>query len=443
MKRILSAFLATTLAVNLVGTVVLAKETRTPETSFTEENHEETTQMFIPLQEPDEIDLDTLNDDSLGDIDGEGGISTLGIIGDDDRYKVQNPYDTPNLQTVLIYATYSDPTTGKDLYYSGTGSLVGEKTVLTAAHMLYMAKYGYVKAIRIYIGYTGTSYLASYAGETAIILPGYKKHKDDVTDVTITPQGDDIGLVTLKSKVDSKYGYVRATSAVNKGDWFTSYGYPVDKNLPYKPNIYQWGVNGQVVSTSDPYYKISADVLGGQSGSPLFNSKNEVFAVVAGGPKTNAVTNSATPVTNGMIELISSSETGLFPIYRLYNANTGEHFYTAAYNEAASLSNAGWKDEGAAWSTGSTGVNVVRLYNPNTGEHHYTINTNEVDSLVKAGWKKEMNAWVAPFTSNRPVYRLYNPNQSKFNHHYTVSTAEKNALVKAGWKDEGIAWYAY
>ena len=84
-------------------------------------------------------------------------------------------------------------------------------------------------------------------------------------------------------------------------------------------------------------------------------------------------------------------------------------------------------------------VDMLRLYNPNSGEHFYTASVTEKDNLVKAGWKYEGLAWKAPAKSKTPVYRLYNPNAG--DHHYTIKKKKKENLVKAGWKDEGIAFY--
>lgn len=85
-------------------------------------------------------------------------------------------------------------------------------------------------------------------------------------------------------------------------------------------------------------------------------------------------------------------------------------------------------------------VYMHRLYNPNSGEHFYTASSHERDVLVSVGWNYEGWAWGCPRTSRTPVYRLYNP-VSGDNHHYTVSNNERMMLVKAGWTDEGIAWY--
>ena len=55
-------------------------------------------------------------------------------------------------------------------------------------------------------------------------------------------------------------------------------------------------------------------------------------------------------------------------------------------------------------------TNVYRLYNHNTGEHFYTTSGTEKNANVSAGWTYEGVGWIAPTTSSSPVYRVYNPN---------------------------------
>ncbi|MDH6364593.1 N-acetylmuramoyl-L-alanine amidase [Enterococcus sp. PF1-24] len=83
------------------------------------------------------------------------------------------------------------------------------------------------------------------------------------------------------------------------------------------------------------------------------------------------------------------------PIYRVYNPNNGEHFYTKSQGEAQNLVANGWQDEGVSWHAPNAGSEVYRLYNPNSGEHHYTLNTNERDSLVGSGWQYEAVSWYS------------------------------------------------
>ena len=78
-------------------------------------------------------------------------------------------------------------------------------------------------------------------------------------------------------------------------------------------------------------------------------------------------------------------------------------------------------------------VAMHRLYNPNSGEHFYTGSDRERDFLVSSGWKSEGEGWNAPASSSSPVYRLYNQNAG--DHHYTTSATEKEYLISVGWKD--------
>ena len=133
-------------------------------------------------------------------------------------------------------------------------------------------------------------------------------------------------------------------------------------------------------------------------------------------------------------------------MYRLYNPNSGEHFYTANAGEKNHLANIGWIYEGIGWVAPKTSdYPVYRLYNGNGGEHHYTMNKAEKDMLVRAGWKYEGIGWYSadPKDSNSiPLLREYNPNAFANNHNYTTSKPEHNWLISLGWKDEGKAWYA-
>jgi len=133
---------------------------------------------------------------------------------------------------------------------------------------------------------------------------------------------------------------------------------------------------------------------------------------------------------------------------RLYNPNSGEHFYTASAEEKNILVSAGWKYEGVGWTAPEkSSTPVYRLYNPNAGDHHYTLNEAEKNSLESVGWKYEGIGWYSADTdysdwkySKVQLYRQYNPNAAAGSHNYTSNTAERDMLIKAGWKDEGNAW---
>ena len=151
--------------------------------------------------------------------------------------------------------------------------------------------------------------------------------------------------------------------------------------------------------------------------------------------------NDALVVDNFSIKVYAEPVENLQPrsIYRLYNQNTGEHFYTASDDERDEVSAAGWSFEGTAWTAPAMGAPVYRLYNPNSGEHHYTLSADERDMLTGSGWDYEEIGWYSGGTV--PVYRAYNPNQPSCNHSFTSDKKEHEHLISLGWSDEGVAWY--
>lgn len=128
-------------------------------------------------------------------------------------------------------------------------------------------------------------------------------------------------------------------------------------------------------------------------------------------------------------------------MYRLYNPNSGEHFYTANFVEAKNIINVGWKYEMVGWNAPTTGNPVYRLYNPNAGDHHYTLNANEKVMLVNIGWRDEGIGWYSDPQQSVNLYRAYNPNARSGSHNYTTNYGEQLSIVRAGWRDEGLAWY--
>ena len=143
---------------------------------------------------------------------------------------------------------------------------------------------------------------------------------------------------------------------------------------------------------------------------------------------------------------VTALAAGVRDMYRMYNPNSGEHFYTAQVEERNSLVMAGWKYEGVGWvAPEQSDTPVYRLYSGT--DHHYTASMEERDNLVAAGWSYEGIGWYSG--GSVPVYRQYNPNvvptaptNNSGSHNYTTSLAENDQLVSAGWYAEGIGWYA-
>ena len=129
-------------------------------------------------------------------------------------------------------------------------------------------------------------------------------------------------------------------------------------------------------------------------------------------------------------------------MYRVYNKNSGEHFYTTNIQEMNYLVSLGWINEGIGWIAPSKSKTpVYRVYNKNAGDHHYTTSVDERNNLVSLGWNDEGIGWYSDDAKGQALYRQYNPNAIAGSHNYTTNLAEHHYLINVGWNDEGIAWY--
>ena len=128
-------------------------------------------------------------------------------------------------------------------------------------------------------------------------------------------------------------------------------------------------------------------------------------------------------------------------VYRLYNPNTGDHFWTSDPDEAETLDGLGWDSENIGWCS-TTPLMVYRLLNPYTGQHFWTVDHGEACSLVDSSWKWERDAmmFASPTPTDHPIYRLYNAENGM--HIFTADGAERSTLISKGWADEGVAFYA-
>ena len=130
-------------------------------------------------------------------------------------------------------------------------------------------------------------------------------------------------------------------------------------------------------------------------------------------------------------------------MHRLYNPNSGEHFYTGNVEEKDHLVELGWNYEGVAWNAPEKSkIPVYRLYNPNAGDHHYTTDVKERDHLIEVGWNDEGIGWYSEEPETVALFRLYNPNALGAGaHHFTADAAERDHLIEIGWRDEKTGWY--
>ena len=130
-------------------------------------------------------------------------------------------------------------------------------------------------------------------------------------------------------------------------------------------------------------------------------------------------------------------------MFRMYDPNSGEHFYTGSTEERDFLVSVGWHYEGVGFTfSRTTGSPVYRLYEPVTGEHLYTMNETEKSTLMAQGWNLEGIAFNSAYDTEVPQYRLHNPNATRGAYHFTASVEERDFLISVGWEDQGIGFYS-
>lgn len=210
----------------------------------------------------------------------------------------------------------------------------------------------------------------------------------------------------------------------------------------YVVNSYHYvGINfyGNVVAMPGNIAVYRADQPGG--GSFLTTNITEYNNLVANGWTGEGVDFYADP---------PGSNDG-FPVYRLYNSSTGQHFWTGSAQQEASMVQGGWTSEGTVFNSidlirqetpPPAGDDLVyRFYIPQTYSHFWTTDLGERDQMIAAGYDYEGVAWYSSTnTADTPVYRLYAPSIRQ--HLYTTDMSEVNRLVASGgWNNEGIDQY--
>lgn len=193
--------------------------------------------------------------------------------------------------------------------------------------------------------------------------------------------------------------------------------------------------------------------------------------VAPGDQKSDPGTASAT--TDWKWDGHKAEEVTLTDVVRLYNQWTGEHLFSTDQGEIKACEKAGWKNEGTFWKAYSHegdwqekftkdtahadqqkwGTAVYRLYNANNGEHLYTTSHEEYNNLKSIGWNgegisfysvnvKDDNSAVksedgAVNKTPQGVYRAFNKYVTVGTHNF--GGYEENATMLAnGWLPDNV-----
>ncbi|ELY3087516.1 trypsin-like serine protease [Klebsiella aerogenes] len=182
----------------------------------------------------------------------------VGVIGEDDRFMVENTHVFP--YSSMVYVVESSGV-------SASGVVIGKNTILTCAHV---AMNGINLGSRVYPGQnedatpfgsfviTGVNVMGKFTTEP---IP----YPYDFAVLTVNPNGDGVSVGDVVQPVP-----IRVTNErLPLGAKVISLGYPHDK--PYKT---LWQGEGKVVESDLPWdlpnmTPVDADITAGDSGGPI------------------------------------------------------------------------------------------------------------------------------------------------------------------------------
>lgn len=264
--KTLKSFLIVAILATLIGTVSLAQnnDSNLIEIQDYDIENQIIETSYISDAKRYEYDLKIFSEGISKD---EGVPSTRSIIGTDDRNVITNTKKAPYKFIGKLVIEYSD---GKS--FGGTGFLVGNSSLVTAAHCVYDASHGgYPKKVTFYPGKTGSSNPYGSTTAKAIHVPAkyISNGYNYLYDYAVVELKQAIGKST--GYFDNFIGFFQPDNAAYVGNTGIITGY--NGTTLYKAK----GNTKVYVKEKKITYPIDTD--SGQSGAPIYSNNNGQFAV--------------------------------------------------------------------------------------------------------------------------------------------------------------------
>lgn len=241
------------------------------------------------------------------------------VIGEDLRQQVFHTKQWPFCAHGEVVATFNDGS-----HPWGTGVLIADKVVLTAAHVFYSHRSHehptrWATAVEFYPALNGQETLlyGSSLAQKWYFPKEYKERKEE-----------DYAIAILEKGFGSTIGYlgleVLPNERFEKADFECSlYGYPADRNEQTPRQQRMFGMSGRIDEVGEKNLQYGISTFGGQSGAPLFypaatplpekevlpknqesKDKYHVVGVHVSGPGANGRYNIATRLTKDRLKRI-------------------------------------------------------------------------------------------------------------------------------------------
>ncbi|WP_251942431.1 serine protease [Staphylococcus sp. Marseille-Q5304] len=201
------------------------------------------------------------------------------ILPNEDRHQITNT-------TSGHYQSIGFINAGQNI---ASGVVIDDNTVLTNKHAanlsdnLTFAPAAKDSATYPYGKFTEKD-VQAYPGDSDLVLVHFNKNS----------KGQSLGDVVQPASIQD-------ASTASKGDAMTVTGYPGDK-----PMATMWESKGKIIENQGTELTYGASTFGGNSGSPVFNSNNQLIGLHHGG--VDGQTNNAVAMTGDVLQFINNNK---------------------------------------------------------------------------------------------------------------------------------------
>lgn len=220
----------------------------------------------------------------------DSGISPNTIFYPDNRLMADVNVFPHSAVVCLEFAIDTDYDGIADSWGNGTGFVTSKNVVVTAAHCLY-TEWGWVKECKVHYKQNDSYFNSNWCYPQGLSISSQYANSFD--------KSFDWGIMTLQDNIGYNTGWfaIGTTEGSLTGKMITVAGYPYDR--PF----YQYFATDSIYKseTYDCYFR--ADVVKGQSGGPVYDINNTVWAICTA-QSTND--NRGARITRILYDLIAS-----------------------------------------------------------------------------------------------------------------------------------------